>query len=127
MTQEGKLKVTEHKNDVTVVSFLDVAILDEVSKASGEQLEEIAKSKEGINLVVDFSNVDYLSSAVLGKLVKVRKIVVKQQNGKMKLCGIKSNILQVFKITKLDKLFEIHPNEEKAIKSFKKPFKLFGR
>ncbi len=125
MSQKGKLEIKDMKN-VTVISFLDVAILDETSiKELGDEMEEVVKSKEEINLVVNFTNVDYLSSAVLGRLVKVFKMVRKQK-GKMKLCGIKSSILQVFKITRLDKMFEILPDEDKAIKSFKKPFKLWG-
>jgi len=128
MSQQGKLKITE-SNDVTVVSFLDVAILDDVSiKQLGEDLENLVKNTPDIKLVINFSNVDYLSSAVLGRLVKVYKMVRKQK-GKVKLCCIKSTIIQVFKITKLDKMFEIHADEKKAIDSFSKKssFKLFGR
>ncbi len=123
---QGKLKVVEDK-ELTIVSFLDVAILDETSiKESGDELENLVKSKKDMKLIINFANVDYLSSAVLGRLVKVYKLA-KQQNGKMKLCCIKPNILQVFKITKLDKMFEILEDEDKAIKSYRPSFKLFGR
>lgn len=117
----GKLEVTEDGN-VTVATFLEAAMLDETSiHELGNELENVVKEK--INLVIDLSNVDYVSSAVLGRLVKIFKMV-RNAKGKMKLAGVKNNILQVFKITKLDKMFEIHPTREKAVRSFRS-FKLF--
>ena len=125
MPQQGKLKIIE-EDGVTIVSFLEVAFLDETSiKDLGNELESLVKDKQGINLIINFANVDYLSSAVLGRLVKVYKLVATNK-GKIKLCGIKNNILQVFKITRLDKMFEIQPDVEKAVKSFKS-FKLFKK
>ena len=119
----GKLQVTEEGN-VTVVTFVEAAMLDETSiQELGGELENVVKGRDKINLVIDLSNVDYVSSAVLGRLVKIYKIV-KKAKGKMKLAGVKSTILQVFRITKLDKMFEIHPTREKAVKSFRS-FRLF--
>lgn len=119
---QGRLQITEDSN-VTVATFLEAAMLDESSiQQLGSELEKVVQSKEGIKLVVDLSNVDYVSSAVLGRLVKIYKLV-KQISGKMKLAGVKNNILQVFKITKLDKMFEIHPTRDKAVKSFRSFFK----
>lgn len=125
MPQQGKLKVTE-ENSVTVVTFLDVAFLEEMTiQEVFKELETLVKSKEGMNLVINFVNVEYLASAVLGKLVKIRKAVT-DNKGKIKLCSIKSSIMQVFKITKLDKIFEIFPDSDKATRSFK-AHKLFGK
>ena len=36
------------------------------------------------------------------------------------MCNISSNVMDVFKITKLNKVFDIHPNEEKAVKAYAK-------
>jgi anti-sigma B factor antagonist len=120
---QGKLQITEDSG-VVVATFLDAALLDEGSiRELGGQLEDAVKEKEGVNLVVDLSNVDYVASAVLGNLVKIFKIV-KKNKGKMKLAGVKKSILQVFKVTKLDKMFEIQPTREKAVKSFRS-FKIF--
>ena len=124
MSQQGKLKVTE-EGKVTVATFLEVAFLDETSiKDLGSELENLVMKQEGIQLVINFVNVDYLSSAVLGRLVKVYKLA-KKSKGKVKLCGIKKNILQVFKITKFDKLFEIYADKDKAVKSFHSGFRFF--
>ena len=126
MEKQGKLKI-QQDGDITIVSFLDVSLLDETNiQPLGKQLEEIS-SKENVKLILSFKNIEYASSAVLGKLVKIYKLI-KANKGTIKLCNIKNNILSVFKVTKLDKMFEIHPDEDKALKSFKGPasgFKFF--
>jgi anti-sigma B factor antagonist len=119
----AKLEIKE-EGTVTVATFLEASMLDATSiEGLGNQLEKAIKERPQIKLVIDLSNVDYVCSAVLGRLVKIFKIV-KDNKGKMKLAGIKSNILHVFKITKLDKMFEILPTRKKAVDSFSS-FKLF--
>lgn len=118
MAQQGKLKIIE-EGDVTVIGFLDISLLDETSiQQFGKEIENIIQNKEKIKLVLSFKNIEYLSSAVLGRLAKMYKLA-KAKEGIIKLCNIKSNIMQVFKVTKMDKIFEIFPDEEKAVKSLK--------
>src|SRR5216684_3004956 len=55
-----------------------------------------------------------MSSAALGKLITMDK-KVKAAGGKLRLCSIRSDIKEVFKITRLDKLFQIADDRDKAI------------
>jgi anti-sigma B factor antagonist len=73
--------------------------------------------------MIDFSNVEYLSSAVLGKLVAIHK-KVQEGKGQLKLACIKPAIKEVFKITKLDKVFDIHDTHQGCMESFRQ--KKFG-
>jgi anti-sigma B factor antagonist len=114
---QGKLDV-EEKGEVSIATFKDVVMMDEgTMKLLGDDLDKLA-SKEKAMLIINFEHVDYISSAVLGRMVKVYKMVRKGK-GKVKLCGLKKNPLQVFKITRLDKMFEIYNDTEKAVGSFK--------
>ena len=70
-------------------------------------------------LIIDFSTVSYLSSAVLGKLMAIHK-GVSATKGVLVLCGITPNILEVFKITKLDKLFSIETDVKNGLKLIEK-------
>ena len=54
---------------------------------------------------------------MLGKLIQLHKRC-KTDKIKFKLCGISKNPLDVFKITKLDKLFEIHKDAATAVGTF---------
>ena len=63
------------------------------------------------------ANVEYLSSAALGKLITLNK---KLQNakGKLILCAIDPQIHEVFEITKLDRFFKIIKDEQAALQAF---------
>ena len=44
---------------------------------------------------------------------------VKSKDGQLRLCAINEQIYEVFVITKLNKLFQIHEDADAASKSFK--------
>lgn len=70
-------------------------------------------------VILDFSKTQFMSSSMLGKLVQVYK-KCKEYKVKLKLCGISPEIHEVFKITRLHKLFDIETDEARARKSFSK-------
>jgi anti-sigma B factor antagonist len=112
-----RLNVTDHK-DVKVVDFVDSKILDEANIAEiGQHLTEMVAAKDRPKILLDFKNVDHLSSAALGMLINVNN-KVKQQNGQLRLASIKPQILEVFEITKLNKLFKILPTRADALASY---------
>jgi anti-sigma B factor antagonist len=106
------------KDDILTVVFDDARILDEakLEKVGSDLLELLNKTSEG-RIILDFRNVKFMSSSMLGKLVQVHKKAV-EYKVKMKLCSIDPEIRQVFKITRLDKLFDIEPDEAAARKAF---------
>jgi anti-sigma B factor antagonist len=105
--------------DVLVVNFNQSSILDQrVIDEIGRELEQAElEASSNRKLLVDFRTVEYMSSAMLGKLVQLHKRC-KADKIKLKLCSIANNPLDVFRITRLDKLFEIHPNPEVALAKF---------
>jgi anti-sigma B factor antagonist len=104
--------------DVKHVTFNESRILDESSiKAIYEEITELVEKTPRIKLILDFDQVDYLSSAVLGKLVALNKEVLKDK-GHLVLANIKAPILEVFRITKLDKVLDIKENAFESMKSF---------
>jgi anti-sigma B factor antagonist len=112
-----RLNVTDHK-DVKVVDFIESRILDEANIAEiGQSLIALVEAKERTKILLDFSNVDHLSSAALGMLINVNNRV-KQHNGQLRLVGIRPQIMEVFEITKLNKLFKILPTRAEALISY---------
>jgi len=103
--------------DVCVVEFGDRKILEELSiQQIGEQLGQLVASEPNLTLLLSFKNVEQLSSAALGMLITLNKQVT-DRNGRLMLSDINPRIFEVFKITRLDKLFEIHPTASQAIAS----------
>ena len=66
----------EEVGDVTVAKFIDKKILDEGNiQIIGNQLFALIEEDGRQKIVLDFSNVEYLSSAALGKLITMDKKV----------------------------------------------------
>ena len=105
----------EEVGDVTVAKFVDKKILDEGNiQIIGNQLFSLIEEDGRQKIVMDLSNVEYLSSAALGKLITMDK-KVKAAKGKLRLCAIRPDIYEVFAITKLNKLFDMKDNLEAAL------------
>jgi anti-sigma B factor antagonist len=108
----------QKQNSVNVVSFSDRKILEELSiREIEDELFALVSATPGIRLLLDFSNVQHLSSAALGMLIKLQK-EVSAQNGRLKLSDINPQIYEVFKITRLTKQFDIHDSASGAISAF---------
>jgi anti-sigma B factor antagonist len=108
--------VVTEKN-VRIVEFTNNKILDEANIAEiGATLNALIDEGDNPRLLLDFANVDHLSSAALGMLINVNNRV-KQRNGQLRLANIKPQIFEVFVITKLNKLFKIMPTRADALAS----------
>lgn len=108
----------EDIGDVTVVNFTDKKILDEQNiQVIGEQLFSLVDELGRKKILLNFSNVEYLSSAALGKFITLNK-KVNGAGGKLILCAIDPTIYEVFEITKLNKVFTIQKDEQTAMQAF---------
>lgn len=117
MDQASPKIIVGYEENVTIVTLTDARILEEadINAIEGSIMPLVGQIKD-INLVIDFCNVQFLSSAVLGLLIRVSKRVY-ESGGQLRLCGINRKILEIFKITRLDKVFEIFEDREKAVAS----------
>lgn len=110
----------EYIGQATVVSFTDEKILEEREiVALQESIMSVIEQAERINLILDFGNVRFLSSAVLGLLIRISKRIY-EHDGQMKLCNINPKIYEIFKITRLTKTFDIYKDLESAIEDISK-------
>ena len=104
--------------DVTIVRFLDKKILDEAGILElGAELIGLVEQDNRKSLLLNFVGVEFLSSAALGKLITLDR-KVKSNKGRMKMSNIRPEILEVFQITKLNKIFDIRKDEAEALSAF---------
>jgi len=116
-TGSSRLRV-RHEKDITQVEFVDRNILDEANiQQIGDEITELIDAATSPKLLINFANVDHLSSAALGTLITINNRM-KSRKGQLRLANIDPQIYEVFKITKLDKLFSIHQTTEAALASF---------
>ena len=104
----------KYDDNATIVALTDEKILEENDvRALQESIMSVVEPAEQINLILDFQNVRFLSSAVLGLLIRVSKKVYERE-GQLRLCNINPKIHEIFKITRLTKVFDIYPDIESA-------------
>ena len=105
----------EYAGNATIVSFADEKILEERDiKTLQESIMSIIEQAERINLILDFGNVRFLSSAVLGLLIRISKRIY-EHDGQLRLCNIDPKIFEIFKITRLTKTFDIYKDVKGAV------------
>ena len=108
----------EYTNDATIIAFTDERILEDIDvRALREAVESVVEQAPRIHLVLDFRHVKFLSSAVLGLLIRISKRVYEQE-GELRLCNIHPGIYEVFKITRLTNVFEIYEDVEQCDAEF---------
>ena len=106
----------QYTENANVITFLKEKILEEKDiRRLEESIFPVIERSESINLVLDFSNVQFLSSSVLGLLLRISKKIY-ERNSRLALCSIKPKIYEIFKITHLNKIFEIYDDLDSAVK-----------
>lgn len=101
--------------EVTVIGLTTSSIIGvDVLEVIARQLREMVNSAATTKLVIDFSNVSFFSSQMLGLLVDLWRRL-KETGGKLVICGINPQLTRVFRITHLDKLFTFYPDKQTAI------------
>ena len=117
MDELNRIKVDDVGN-VAVVRFMDRKILDDaIIQELGRELEGLVETDGKTYLLLNFDNVEFLSSAALGKLIKLNT-TVKKSGGQLKMSNIRPEIYEVFAITRLNKFFEICEDETDALATF---------
>ena len=114
------LRLTD-QGEVLVVSFQAGSLIDQVMiEQIGKELLDAALEASGNRmLLVNFHGVKFMSSSMLGQLMPLYKRC-KADKVKLKFCNISPNLMEVFQITKLNKLFDICGSEADAVAAFGK-------
>ena len=89
------MTITKKQNEAA----LELALTGRLDTATAPELErELASALKGVSeLTLDFSGLDYISSAGLRVLLTAQKTMSKQ--GSMKIKNVKEIIMEIFEVT----------------------------
>jgi anti-sigma B factor antagonist len=106
-------------NGIKVVRFDDHQLFDERTVREVADQIQAALPNDGspIRLVIDFSDVNLVSSTLLSKLILLQRRV-ENSRGKLRLCEMSPIIQQVFRTSNLDRLFSIDRDQRTSIEAF---------
>jgi anti-anti-sigma factor len=115
------LEIRDEK-DVVVVSFQQAKILDQTAIGQiGKEFDKLPlEAAADRRLLLNLAKVEFMASAMIGQIMLLSKQCKKHRTD-LKLCSISSNIMEIFTLTKLNKILEIHDTEAKALAAFGPP------
>jgi anti-sigma B factor antagonist len=103
-----KFTVVEFKTP----SLMDPLILEEI----GKELYRLVDEEDKRRLILDFEKVQYLSSQAIGIVLTLNKKLTALKNSKFILCGVGPKLLELLKITRLDRILTVKPTQKEAVK-----------
>ena len=110
------MKIAERIEDGITV-FVPEGRIDTQAAAEMDQALQAAVSKGTHKMVVDMSEVPYISSAGLRVLAAVL-VKSREEGGDLKLAALNERVMRVFRIIGFDILMSIHDTPEAAIAEF---------
>ena len=97
------MNLTKTKKGTTVIISIDGRIDTNTAMEFGEQVNDALDNIE--NLILDFSNVEYISSLGLRAILELQKRMASQ--GTMKVLNPNSSVMDVFNMTGFSKILSI--------------------
>ncbi|MFN7945499.1 MAG: STAS domain-containing protein [Blastocatellia bacterium] len=111
------MTITERKSgDVTILDVEGKILLGEGDVQLKKKIDELLERKES-KLLLNLASVPYMDSGGLGEIVR-SYTTVKRAGGELKLLNATQRIQDLLTITKLYTVFDVHDNEDAAVKSF---------
>jgi stage II sporulation protein AA (anti-sigma F factor antagonist) len=86
--------------------------LDDI-RAAEYHLFELMDGKTDQKIIVDFSEVEMLSSAMLSVLLSTRRRLV-TSSGRLAICGVNETLRKLFRVTNLHELIESFDDVDSA-------------
>ena len=110
------MKITQRVGG-TITVFLPEGRIDTQAAAEMDEALQSAVSAGSHNLVVDMSEVEFISSVGLRALAAVLGRC-REEGGDMKIAGLNERVNRVFRIIGFDDLMSLHDTPEAAISEF---------
>ena len=105
---------TNWSDNIVLVELADEPLLSE-ELASVIQGVEMPRKKTS-HVVLNFGGVSYVNSSNLGQVLKLRRHLVERKRS-LSLCSVNDEVLSIFKVTGLDKVFRFYPDPMTALAS----------
>lgn len=118
-TPSGHLIVQAYDGIVLVQIAKDRLLDIPVINAIGAELTALLDRYPKPSVVIDMSQVAYLSSGMVGKLIAFYKGVIGLK-GRMAISGVRADLMPLFKVTQIDRLIRFYPDAQAVILEYKR-------
>ena len=108
----------EDVEGIVIASLVDATLLEQGAiEEVDEQLIELSGWLGDADVLLSFRDVHLMSTMLLAVVLRFAR-TVSRSGARLKLCGIAPHLLEVFRITRFDRLFAIYPDETSALSAF---------
>lgn len=119
MTTETQPNLVEVRQlpGVTVVRFINRTILEPSAiETLGDRLFRLVREENCRQLVLDFSQVESLTSAMLGKFASLQASIA-EAGGHLVCCNVGDFLRQIFTVCGFPQSIPIYPDETSALRA----------
>ena len=95
-------------------SLMDPILLENISQA----IYELIDAQDKRRIILDFEQVEYLSSQAIGIVLAMHKKLNSLKNSRLVLCSVGPKLMELIKLTRLDRLLTIKPSQKEAVAVF---------
>lgn len=109
----------EHRNEgnVLVVTLLEKRLDARSAAAFKDKMVEFVRGGQ-TRIALDIREIEFIDSSGLGAIVSVLKQLGGQ--GDLVICGARDTVTSMFKLTRLDKVFQMFPGASEAVTALAK-------
>ena len=101
----------------TIVEFTTPSMMDPLElETIAQNLYRLVDEEDNRLLVLDFERVQYISSQAIGMVLTLNKKLSSLKRSKLILCGVGPRLMELIRITRLDRLLIIKPTQREAVK-----------
>src|SRR5258706_9616732 len=102
--------------EYTVIEFLTASLMDPiVLENTAQALYKIIDEEDKRKIIMDFEKVQYLSSQAIGIVLAMHKKLNSLKNSKLILCSVGPKLMELIKLTRLDRLLTIKATQKEAV------------
>ncbi len=95
-----------------------LVVVRDISAEDIESLLQVDADRLSIRLLLNFEGVAFMQSSMIAKLVRLNR-AMKECGGRLVFCNVSVNLMEVFKITRVNRLFEIAGDEGQGLDALK--------
>jgi anti-sigma B factor antagonist len=102
--------------EFTVIEFITPSLMDPiVLENTAQALYKVIDEEDKRKIIMDFEKVQYLSSQAIGIVLAMHKKLNSLTNSKLILCSVGPKLMELIKLTRLDRLLTIKATQKEAV------------
>ena len=105
----------EQEESLTIVTILETRLDASIAPEFKKQMEEIIQQGQR-QIILDISSISFMDSSSLGAMVGILKAMGNQ--GKLVINGASGVVLELFRLTRMDRVFNLSTDMNTAKQEF---------